>query len=142
MSVNMKKNYSALRYLCGEILFYIHLPIFLAWGGLFFVPVGLWPGRVAFHFYFIMTTVVIQIVGGVVYCPITKRFDLVCILSVLMQWVRGCPLPDPSSYKHSFIIELFERVHIRFHKKTLTVLIIVSVILVVCQYFFSFPLVF
>lgn len=136
--MGLNKKDLRISYWLGELLFYIHLPIFLLWVVLFFIPVGWWPQRVAFHFYFVIAMVLFQIAGGILWQPVAHKFDLRCPLTIIMQRVRGYSMREPAAYDHSFIVEFFERVHIAPKKNTITFLIIFSIILIVCQYFFGF----
>ncbi len=98
-----------------------------------------WPERVAVHFYFIVIMVGFQVIGGLMYYPVTGSLSLVCPLTVLMQYVRGNRLDDPLCYRYSFVLEFFQRLHLSPRKKSVTVVVIFSVILVSVQYFFGFP---
>lgn len=137
----MKTN-RAVRLFAGEFLFFLHIPIFVLWVALFFVPQSVWTGRVAFHFYYIMSIIVAEIVCGLIYVPIVKSFDIICPLTLLVQVLRGFRYDDPSAYHVSFIVELFERFHIRIPKSIITILIAVTSLLVSAQFFWGRPFVF
>lgn len=137
----LKPETSRSRQIIGEIIYYVHLPVFVLWVVLFFIPVSWWPGRVWFHFWFLIITVAVEVVSGLAYIPVSGRFDLICPLTLLMQILRGYGFNDVQTYKHSFITEFSERLWFRLSKKTVTILIILSIVLVSCQFFLGFPFV-
>ncbi|MFH1379903.1 MAG: hypothetical protein ABII23_06460 [bacterium] len=137
----MDNTHSNTRFICGEIVFYLHLLVFLFWIIPFFVPAAIWADRVTVHFFYIVTLVSIEIVSGILMYPVTGSFDLICPITILMQCIRGYRWHEPAAYRHSFVVEILERLQVRFQKKTITVLIIVSILMVMCQYFLGFPFV-
>jgi hypothetical protein len=101
------------RAVLSEFVFWLHLVIISAWVALFFVPLSLWPGRIAFHFCFSMVVIAHQFIWGAIVMPWTKRYRMVCILTTLMQALRGYKISDPRNFTHSFVQELFHRAKVR-----------------------------
>lgn len=120
-----------------EIVFWIHLPIVILWFGLFAIPLSLWPSRITFHFWFIISIMVVQYLWGFSIYPQTKKIDNICPLTSLMQFLRGYPLNNKKNYEHSFIAELFERLNIRISYKAVSYLLLITLAIVAIQYFFS-----
>ena len=114
-----------------EMVFWVHLPIVLVWFGLFLVPTSVWPGRIAFHFWFIASLLVVQFLWSV---AVYHTLDIVCPLTTLMQWLRGYRVYDKRNHGHSFIAELLERLHIRLGFKGVNILLGGTLILVVIEY--------
>ena len=125
----------------ANIVFWLHLPIVLLLFGLFFVPRSLWPGRVAFHFWFVVGLLTINISWGFFMYRYTKKIDQSCPLTTLMQWLRGHPIDSPENYKHSYIAELLEKINAllgrkdaKFSKNTITILFYSALIGTVIEY--------
>lgn len=89
-------------------IFWLHLVIVLIWFGLFLVPASWWPERVPFHFWFIISITIIQTLWGwfLYQRKFMPKFDIICPLTSLMQWLRGYPLNHPDNYGHYYITEL------------------------------------
>ncbi len=124
-----------IRFIAGEILFWLHLPIVLIWLGLFFIPSSSWPAKVTFHFWFIFVVFASQIWWGFFLMPIRKRFGAgVCPLTSLTQWVRGYPITDRRNYDHTFLEEITERLRITISLKTMQIILFGSVGVIIVQY--------
>lgn len=125
-----------IRYVLGEVIFWLHLPIVLLWLGLFFVPERLVPGKTVFHFWFIIGVFSAQVLWGLVMLSIRKRFGAgVCPLTTLNQWVRGFSITDERNYDHTFIQEFLERVHIRLAPLVTYSILFGTLALITIQYF-------
>lgn len=117
--------------LVTKIIFWLHLPIVLVLFGLFFVPKAIWPGKVVFHFWYFVGIILVQFVWSV---GVFRKFDIICPLTTLLQWLRGYPLKSKKNYGHSFIAELLERLKIRVSYRWVNGLLLVSLVVVVVQY--------
>lgn len=126
-----------MRAFAAEIVFWLHLVIVLFWVGLFFIPVDQWQGRISFHFYFSLMVILHQFVWGAIVMPWTKRYRMVCILTTLMQSLRGFKLSQPENYSHSFTAELFARARIKVPMIVPTVLTLSIVAASFTLYFLS-----
>ncbi|MEM2125713.1 MAG: hypothetical protein QXQ53_04880 [Candidatus Methanosuratincola sp.] len=111
-----------MRAFAAEVIFWLHLVIVLFWVSLFFVPVDWWQGRISFHFYFSLVVILHQFVWGAIIMPWTKRYRMVCILTTLMQSLRGFKLSRVENYGHSFTEELFARARVNVPKIVPTIL--------------------
>lgn len=118
----------------AEILFYMHVLVFLIWVGLFLVPLSLWPARITFHFWYITSIIAIELFAGILMIPVKCYFSITCPLSNLMQKARGYPFSDPRNFNHSFVRELFERLHIKLPPGFVGACIFISWIIVIVQY--------
>jgi hypothetical protein len=115
----------------AEITFWLHQPIIILWFGLFLVPKSIWPGRITFHFWFIFSIMVIQLIWSLL---VYRKFDIICPLTTLMQWLRGYPLRNKKNYDHSFIAESLDKLRIKVHYRGVNIALIVTLILVVVQF--------
>ena len=113
-----------------NILFWLHLPIVLLWFGLFLFPLSIWPGRITFHFFYISGIMSVQLLWAFY----LHRFDIICPMTTLMQWMRGFSLKDEKNYGHSFIAELVERLGINLSYKIVNYLLFVTLIVVTIQF--------
>lgn len=119
---------------CGEIVFILHIPIVIIWFGLFFIPLSYWPGRAVFHLWYALTILFIQFFWGLALFRYTKKIDLVCPLTTLMQSVRGFSVKKEKNYRHSFISELFKRIHLKVSYKAVNVINLLSFLLILGIY--------
>ncbi len=117
--------------LWSKILFWLHFPIVLFWFGLFLVPLSFWPGRITFHFWYIISIMFIQLLWSVL---IFKKIDIICPLTTWMQYLRGFPLKNKENYDHSYIAELLNRLHLRISYWLVNILLAVTLIIVIVQY--------
>ena len=120
----------------AELVFLLHFAIVAAWFGLFFMPTTLWPGKVTFHFWFILIAVMIQFGWGFLLLPVTKSYKMICPLTTLMQLLRGYPIADDRNNHHSCIKEFFHRIGKPVPKKAVTILTFASLGIVTIQYLF------
>jgi len=118
----------------SDVLFDVHIIIFLVWFGLFLIPASLWPGRLAFHFWYVGIMVVSQIITGLILMKKMKKFRIVCPLTSLMQYSRGYTFSDKKNYDHSFVREFLHRYGLRIPRGTIGVLIFLSLALLIWQY--------
>lgn len=123
-----------LRKTLAEIVFWLHLPIVIIWFGLFLIPKSIWPGRITFHFLFIVIIVIIQFLWGLVYFPVTKKIDIICPLTTLMQWLRGFSVKSKKNYRHSFVAEILNKYNIKINYKSVNIVLLITLILIFIQY--------
>lgn len=117
-----------------EVIFWLHLALFIVWYALFFIPSSLWPQRVVFHFWYIALQVLSEVITGLMLMPKMKKFRIVCPLTTLMQSLRGFKPSDPRNYDHSFVREFAKRVGIRIPYGFVGALIFLSLAVVTLQY--------
>ena len=117
----------------SELVFWLHFPIVVLWFGLFAVPKSIWPGRVTFHFWFIVILLIMQLIWGSI---LRQKFDIICPLTTLMQYWRGYSYKNEKNYSHSFIAELSNKIKIKIHYKGVNVVLLITLIIVFIQYFF------
>jgi hypothetical protein len=115
------------------LIFWLHLPIVILWFGLFAVPRSVWPGRITFHFWFIVILLIVQFSWGFI---LRKKLDMICPLTTLMQYWRGYPCKDQNNYGHSFIAELSKKLKIKIHYHGVNIILLITLIIVFIQYFF------
>ncbi len=117
-----------------HLIFWLHLPIVILWFGLFLVPTSIWSGRITFHFWFMVIITLIQFLWGLVYFPVTRKIDIICPLTTLMQSLRGFPFRSKKNYGHSFIAELLEKLKLKVSYRWVNALLLVTLVLVVVEY--------
>ena len=113
-----------------QVIFWFHLPIVLIWFGLFAVPLSLWPGRITFHFFYIVGIMSVQLLWALY----LHKFDIICPMTSWMQKMRGFSLKDKRNNGHSFIAELFELLGIKLSYKIVNYLLFVTLIVVTIQF--------
>jgi len=114
-----------------KILYWLHLPIVVAWFGLFFVPTSIWPGKITFHFWYIVGIMFGQFLWSVI---VFRKADIICPLTTWMQYLRGYKLKDKKNYNHSYIAELANKIHFPITYKGINVTLLSTLILVIIQY--------
>ena len=119
-----------------NIIFWLHFPIVIIYFGLFFIPKSLWKDNITFHFWYVMIIFLIQIIWGTVIYPKTKKIEIICPLTTLMQRLRGYEIENERNYNHSFTSELLEKLKIKLKYNIVSVIIMFSILIVVIQYFF------
>lgn len=122
--------------LAVNFLYLLHLIVVILWFGLFLVPRSLWPGRIAFHFWFIFIFMLIQMVWGVAMMPYMKKYRIVCPITTLMQYLRGWPINDKKNFDHSFIREFLAHLKIKAPYGSIGLVNYLSLGLITIQYFF------
>lgn len=120
--------------LLGEIIFWVHAVIVAGWLGLFFVPQGLWEGKASFHFFLTLLILGHQVVWGAILWLWSKKFDFVCILTSMAQWVRGEEIAAEASYREKWTKEFFGRFGISISWSTMVALRIAGAVLLIAQY--------
>ena len=115
----------------AKIVFGLHLPIVIILFGMFVIPKSLWAGKVIFHFWYFVSIIFFQFLWSLF---IYRKFDIICPLTTLMQWLRGYPLKNKNNHGHSFIAEILEKMRIQVSYVWVNVILIVSLIIVVVQY--------
>ena len=118
-----------------ELIFWSHLVIVFIWFGLFFVPNSLWSNKTAFHFWFIVDITTIQFFWGLILYKYTKKVNIICPMTTLMQKLRGFPLKTKENIAHSFIVECLGRLNVKVSYKTINLLLLITVVLVSIQYY-------
>ncbi|PIZ51626.1 hypothetical protein COY27_02835 [Candidatus Woesearchaeota archaeon CG_4_10_14_0_2_um_filter_33_13] len=116
-----------------DVVFWLHLPIVILWFGLFLVPTSLWPLRITFHFWYIVSIMIIQLLWSL---TIFRRFDIICPLTTLMQSLRGHKLNNDQNYDHSYIAELMQKLKLKVKYKGVNIVLLITLILIFLQYFF------
>lgn len=112
-----------------------HLFLVLLWIAMFFIPKSFWLEKVTFHFWYAMIVMGVQLLWGVIYFPITKRMDVICPVTTLMQWLRGYPLKSKKNYHHSYVAELLGKFKINVSYQFVNILIFISLVILFIQYF-------
>ncbi len=94
-------------------LFFLHFLVFLIFPLGFLIPSSIWSSRIEWHFWMMFGILFLFYGWGAVW-TLTRRDKIysVCILTTLMQSMRGYKLFDKNNYDHSFVRELFQRFHI------------------------------
>lgn len=119
-----------------SIVFWLHFPIVLILFGMFLIPNFIWNKSITFHFWYVITIIITQITWGLIIINKTKRIDIVCPLTTLMQSIRGYKIEDKRNYDHSYIAELLEKLGFKVKYKTINFVIISTVVITTVQYFF------
>lgn len=125
-----------MRNFLANLVFFLHIPVVLFWWGLFLVPVQWWPNRIPFHFYLTLGIIFHQIVWGIMIMPWTGKFRMVCILTTLMQVLRGKNIADPNNYSHSFLVEFFGKIGLKFTHRMATLATWIVLFSIFLQYMF------
>ncbi len=118
------------------LVFWLHLPIVVVWFGLFLLPQTVWSGVVAFHFWYIVTILVVQLLWGLTFYSIIHKVDIICPITTLMQWMRGYPRTSSKNYGHSFIAEFCTMLGFQVHYGGVNVALLITLGLIVVRYFF------
>ena len=106
------------------------------WFGLFLVPQSIWAGVVSFHFWYIVTILLVQLLWGLTFYSTIKRVDIICPVTTLMQWMRGYSRRSEKNYGHSFIAEFCNMFGFRVHYGGVNVALLITLGLIVVRYFF------
>lgn len=102
-----------MRNVLAEGIFWIHFAIVFFWYGLFFIPADWWQGKISFHFFFTVGIMLQQVLWGAILLPWTKRYKLVCVLTTIMQLLRGEKISSEKNYQHSWTREFLERMGLK-----------------------------
>lgn len=119
-----------------RLLYWAHLAVIIIWFGLFLVPSCLWAGKIIFHFWFIMIITGIQFLWGLFMLPYTKKIDIICPLTTLMQKLRGFPVRSRENLSHSYIAEVLRKFKIKLSYKAVNIILIATIIIVSIQYIY------
>jgi hypothetical protein len=117
-----------------ESIYWLHLIIIILWFGLFFIPSCLWPGKTAFHFWFIMIITGVQFLWGLFMMPYTRRIGIICPLTTVMQKLRGFPIISMENLGHSYIVEILKRFNIKLSHKVIDIILLITIVIVSIQY--------
>jgi hypothetical protein len=123
-----------IRFVCSEVLFWMHALIFIVWVLLFFIPQSIWPEKITFHLFYIIVMIVAEFLAGLVLMPVMGKFRIVCPLTTLMQQVRGVSFREAANYDHSFVREFAERMHVKVPYGFVGALIFFSLAVVAIQF--------
>lgn len=124
------------RKILANIIFWLHGSIIIFWIALFFIPKGLWPGKIKFHFLLSLLIFGHQLLWGLLILPWTKKYRMVCCLTTIMQLLRGQNISDPKNYDHSFTVEFLNKIMgINVTHKFSTILTLTILFLTTIQYF-------
>ena len=129
----------------------IHFFVVITWIGLFFVPIALWEDKVVFHFYFILTGILIKLFTGLLYLPYTNAVALICPLSIFTKRLYGHTWTSPITYEYVFIDKLLGKIGIKtkpmkyskFKPGKINIVFsttYITLIIVSIQYFFNWPI--
>ncbi len=124
----------------AKIIFWIHASSVSLWYFLFFVPIGWWPEKIAFHFNFSLFIVLNQFIWGALIMPWTRKYRMVCFLTTLTQFLKGQKVSDPENYNHSFSREFLKKRGVSISHRKITFLTFVTFAVVAIQYFFFYRL--
>ena len=110
--------------------YWVHIFFILSVILIFFIPLSVWPDKLAFHFWYMLRIIGSEVLWGLVMFPKTKKFNLICPLTTIMQHARGFPLDNARNYKHSFIAELLESagMKVSFGAVSLFLLVLLGII--------------
>ncbi|MCH7605082.1 hypothetical protein IID24_03800 [Patescibacteria group bacterium] len=125
-----------MRNFIADIIFWLHAVVLLFWWGLFFVPTGMWASKISFHFFFTVGIVGHQFLWGAMTMPWTKKYQMTCILTTIMQWVRGEKLSDERNYRHVWTKEFFRRAGWGLPERGATIVTAIISTIVTIQYSF------
>ncbi len=120
----------------SKLLFWIHFIAGAIWLGLFLVPSSVWHDKITFQFYLTVVVVTHQFLWGLFLMPWTKKFRMVCILTTLMQLLRGQKVSDLKNYDHSFFKELVGNQGIKISHTVSTIITFSILSLVTFQFLF------
>ena len=68
--------------------------------------------------------------------PWTKKYQMTCILTTIMQWVRGEKLSDERNYRHVWTKEFFRRAGWGLPERGATIVTAIISTIVTIQYSF------
>lgn len=105
-----------------DIVFWLHFIIVFLWISLFFLLENFWPEKKSFYFYITLIIFGHQVLWGILIMPWTKKFRLVCILTTLMQSLRGIKISDSKNYEHHFTVEFLNKLGINIKYNVLAIL--------------------
>jgi hypothetical protein len=127
-----------------KFLIFIHAIFFITWAGLFFIPSSVWPDRIFYHFWYVISVLVFNFSWGNLLRIKNNRKNglFVCMLTTITQYARGHNLNDQNNYSHSFFKEMlskFNRYNLENHsEKIISVLAFLSLFIISYQYFFLY----
>ncbi|MBT3835962.1 hypothetical protein HOD05_01350 [Candidatus Woesearchaeota archaeon] len=116
-----------------KFLYVTHIPVTIFWFALFVVPTSIWPYRMDFQFWYALWLVGGQVTWGVL---MFRKLQSICPMTTVMQLLRGYDLKDKRNYEHGFIAEFFEDMRFPISRKGTSILLNVSFVIIVLQYFF------
>lgn len=124
-----------MRKLISEITLWLHLVGVLILLLMFFIPIRIWPERPMVHFYIMALIILSDLIFGIFYYLYDKKyFNLICLLTIVMQRIRGYKFLDERNYKHSFVKEVTERLGFKVNRLFAFLLLIFIFILTLINY--------
>lgn len=98
-----------------DIIYGLHVLIFLFFPLGFLIPSSWWPQRIEVHFWYSVTLFILFYLWGSIWTiRYRDKLHAICILDTLMQRVRGYSMWDKKNYEHSFVEEMFGRMGIHW----------------------------
>lgn len=128
----MKKNSSVITF-----LFWVHIVIVAVLFGLLLIPKVVWEEVAVFHLWYVVSILSLELLWGLVMFYYSKRMDIVCFLTSIMQYLRGYKLSDRRNYDHSFIAEFLEKMGFRVSYRSVNVVLLLLLCVVSIRYFNS-----
>ncbi|MAE43113.1 hypothetical protein CMO93_05035 [Candidatus Woesearchaeota archaeon] len=119
-----------------DLLFWLHLPFVVIWLGLFFVPRSVWLSKITFHFWYALVLLIIQLGWGLILSPITKKINIICPLTTIMQRLRGFHITSKKNFGHTYVAELSNKLNMRISNKAVNILALVTFFIILIQYAF------
>ena len=124
-----------MRKFSADLIFYLHVVIVAFWYILFFIPNSIWLDKTEFHFQMSLLIVGHQLVWGALILPWTKNYRLVCVLTTLMQILRGQSVSDKKNYEHSFSKEFLRKININLSHRRIAIITFTTFTVVTIQRF-------
>ncbi|PIR03983.1 MAG: hypothetical protein COV59_02250 [Candidatus Magasanikbacteria bacterium CG11_big_fil_rev_8_21_14_0_20_39_34] len=114
-----------------NIIFGIHVCVFLFFPLAFFIPASVWEKRIEFHFWYCFSLFMLFYLWGMLWTLRRKdKIYSICILDTLMQYLRGYSMWDPKNYEHSFVEEMTTRFgRLRLANERIPLLLLICIIL-------------
>ncbi len=92
------------RRLAADVLFGIHVLVFLFFPLGFLIPSSIWPERIVVHFWYSFVLFLLFYAWGLLWTlKFRDRVYAICVLDTVMQAARGFSMWDPRNYRHSFV---------------------------------------
>lgn len=124
-----------MRKIISEITSWLHLFFVIVLFLMFFIPTSIWPERPLVHFYIMALIILSDLIFGIFYYLYDKKyFNLICLLTIVMQRIRGYKFLDERNYKHSFVKEVCNRLGFRVKRLFAFLLLIFIFILTLINY--------
>lgn len=114
-----------------NLIFYLHVIVFLLFPIGFFIPTTLIPNIIVIHFWYCFGLFILFYAWGLIWTiKYHDKIYAICVLDTIMQKLRGYNIWDKRNYNHSFVEELFMRLHIiTIPKRSVPLLLLACIIL-------------